>query len=393
MDLIRKIDTLESLYEIMDHSADVRRELVIALLRKRDVDSFAPLIRNIYLSLINSDREENLFRFGLPDGESVLTDLKYETEELKRDLLLVEKGSESLKKEMATDASDYDSLFRFIRRFRPEYFITDRDGTISNYCSLYGTSHQSAYSAWILSKFAEKMKNPPIVLTSGPTDGPGIVDLSVMPPGMFIYAASKGREIITHEGKRISTPLDQMQSDRLNALSNVFENLLRNPPLNRYRLIGSGFQKKYGQLTIARQDKNGSIPVAESIEFLNLIKKTVTSFDAQGSIFRVEDTGKDVEIHLTVSGKTGSIREFDKGDGIGFAMKEGGYPRHGRVLIAGDTVSDLPMVRGAREFGMETALILVRPDARLREKASKLDCPVVFCNSVESLLLALNKDT
>ena len=86
-------------------------------------------------------------------------------------------------------------------------FITDRDGTINNYCGRYRSSIQSVYNAVFLSRFAKNNTQNPVVITSAPLKDPGIVDVSVNPEKTIVYAASKGREFIDLQGVRRSYPV------------------------------------------------------------------------------------------------------------------------------------------------------------------------------------------
>ena len=85
-------------------------------------------------------------------------------------------------------------------------------------------------------------------------------------------------------------------------------------------MIGSGLQKKFGQTTIARQDITDSVPSQESIEFRRTLQNLVTELDPDGQFFRIEDTGLDIEIILTVPSDASveELTDFSKGNGVGF---------------------------------------------------------------------------
>lgn len=70
------------------------------------------------------------------------------------------------------------------------FFFTDRDGTLKSYACSYQTSIQPAYAGVIQGIFAQRCVQYAAVLTSAPLLYPGILDVSVMPPGAFCYGAS-----------------------------------------------------------------------------------------------------------------------------------------------------------------------------------------------------------
>lgn len=67
-------------------------------------------------------------------------------------------------------------------------WVTDRDGTINNYCGRYMSSTQAAYNAICCARFAAICCSRSIVLTSAPLTSPGYVDVSVVPRGLFAVA-------------------------------------------------------------------------------------------------------------------------------------------------------------------------------------------------------------
>ena len=137
-------------------------------------------------------------------------------------------------------------------------------------------------------------------------------------------------------------------------------------------------QFKFGQTTIARQDIRRTVPHDESLQMLETVKKIVRELDPERRFFRIEDTGKDIEIMLTVSagtggdgdrtaGESGDLKDFDKGNGIAFLNRELSLGMEdGGTLICGDTRSDLPMVETALRKSPDTRAIFVTEDEELK---------------------------
>jgi len=104
----------------------------------------------------------------------------------------------------------------------------------------------------------------------------------------------------------------------LDKLNNEIDNLLNNEEYQIFALIGSGFQKKFGQTTIARQDIYNSIPPDISESFFNQIINLVNYIDPTKKYLSIEDTGLDIEIILNINNEDNELKDFDKGDGIEF---------------------------------------------------------------------------
>ncbi len=116
--------------------------------------------------------------------------------------------------------------------------------------------------------------------------------------------------------------------------------------------------------------------------------------DPDGSFFRIEDTGLDIEIMLTVPSDSdnGALRDFDKGDGVRFLEQELslGMAR-GPNLICGDTPSDVPMVQASMEMTNKTAAVFVTRRDDLRERVRSI-CPgSVFVEDPDALVVALDR--
>ena len=158
-----------------------------------------------------------------------------------------------------------------------------------------------------------------------------------------------------------------------------------------YSLIGSGLQFKFGQTTLARQDITRSIPARESDALLETIRRLVSDTDPDGAFFRIEDTGLDIEIILTIEGDAEGTKDFDKGDGIRFLDQDMGLDMAGGpCLICGDTGSDAPMVDAATNIAQETHAVFVTSKEDLRNRVRGVCPDAVFVTEPDALVMILN---
>jgi len=156
-------------------------------------------------------------------------------------------------------------------------------------------------------------------------------------------------------------------------------------------LIGSGLQYKFGQTTIARQDVSSSIPELKSTAFLIKVENLLKRLDPDNQYFRIEDTGLDIEIILTVSDSgSDSLKDFDKGDGLSFLNTELSLNlSDGKTLICGDTFSDLAMVKKSIEITGTTIAIFVTTDEKLKKELSRICPKSILVSSPDVLVWSL----
>lgn len=321
------------------------------------------------------------------EGKKINVDLGYEIRELEKDLAFLREGEESLLKRMGSDIRNFDKdvqrVVKFLGKTKINTFITDRDGTINNYCARYMSSVQSIYNALFLSRFAEEFTKRSIIITSAPLEG--LLMMNVSPRRSFIFAGSKGREYQTRIGKIQGMKIEKEKEKSLDLVAKEVKKVLNKPDNSKFYYIGSGFQKKYGQITVARQDVNNSVPRKESENFLKLISEIVKENDKQG-FMEIEDTGLDIEIILNHGASA-----FSKGDGVEFLSRRMRLNlEEGTNLVCGDTSSDIPMAEEVASRNKNTKTIFVTDDEKLKRKVSKKLDNVCFVRSPDVLVTALN---
>ena len=332
----------------------------------------------------------------LDDERTIQVDLAYEVNELAKDLLWLSAGEEGFLAHLAELHDGFSEQVQAgvdaLAGQRFEAFITDRDGTINNYCGRYRSSVQPAYNAVFLTRFARACCKHPIIVTSAPLAGPGLVDVSVLPEGALVCAASKGREFIDLTGTRRSFPIAEEDQALLDRLNERLKALVARPGCERFGLIGSGLQFKFGQTTIARQDITGTIPEADSEAWRAKIEALVAELDPAGDKLVIEDTGLDLEIILTIGGEEGA-RDFSKADAVRYLAGELGIDLdHGPHLVCGDTAGDVPLVEAVVErdpTGTRTVFVTTKED--LRARVTEVCGDALFVSTPDVLVTVLGE--
>ncbi|NDY57194.1 trehalose 6-phosphate synthase [Desulfovibrio sulfodismutans] len=361
----REIDTLARLRAAMEASQAIRTAAVREILDGRTPDpAHAALLERTLVALSRPGGRGSVKELLLPDGRSIGVDLNREREELEKDILYLGSGEDALLRHLAREIDDFDDHLEAGRQFlgdrRFNCFFTDRDGTVQSYHGRYATSVQSAYSAVFLCRFAMNRTTYPLMLTSAPLRGPGILDVTAIPSGIFAYGASKGREYLDRAGNRGALPIAPRKKELLKALNDRLLALVHRPENEVFTLIGSGLQFKFGQTTLARQDMDGTVPEDRSVELLASVRDVAAALDPAGENLRIEDTGLDLEIILTIEDEAGGIKDFDKGDAVAYLDRSLGLGlENGPHLACGDTPADIPMALAASARGAETLAIFV----------------------------------
>jgi hypothetical protein len=377
---LERAEVLKRFSSLISSSLILKKKILKEILRKREIKVSSEDIKElekIYSSLKNISNK-------YPDFN-----LSYEIFESEKDIEFIkspgsflnylEKVNKGFKKELK-------EVLEFLKDKTFNFFITDRDGTINNYCGRYFSSAQSIYNAFFLDCFIKNKTEKAIILTSAPLKG--ILSLSIFPEGSekIIYAGSKGREYDFGKEHKGRLDIPEQESQILDKLEDEIRKLTLKKEYEKFLYIGSGFQKKFGQLTIARQDISNSISKDESLDFLNKIKEIVKNLDSDERYLGIEDTGLDIEIIL----KTSEKEMFDKSQGVEFIVKKLDFDlQKGNNLVCGDTFSDVPIADKVVEHNKNTYIIFVITNRKLMEVLRKKHKKIMFVSSPDVLVAAL----
>ncbi|CAD6189155.1 unnamed protein product [Caenorhabditis auriculariae] len=246
-------------------------------------------------------------------------------------------------------------------------FVTDWDGTMKDYCSQYATNVQPIYSAVVMGYFASAFTRVSAVLTAGPLRGPGILDLTALPiNGPVFFSGSWGREWWLG-GRRVVHDVG-IPEEGMVAIGQLYEQmaeLFEEGEFVQFALVGSGVQKKVDRLTLGVQTVFGHIPVDLSNRYIEAVKERIHRVDPNNQFLVLENCSP-LEIEVCVH-CSGSI--WNKGDGVLSLFDSlGDSLATGRVLVAGDTHSDLPMLQRAAEMNPAGTMgLFVGANAKLQE--------------------------
>jgi len=384
-----QLKSLKDFYALMAASRQVRYEAVGTILGggKVDEDAIASL-RNVLDSLEAVPEENGKRILSLDGSRDIELEMGYEIDETRKDIFYLEEGEDTFLDLLSDLHPGFDEQVaagkELLAGLDLNCLVTDRDGTINNYCARYLTSIQSIWNSVFLSRFCLNKVQRPVILTSAPLDG--LIEISVNPEGKIYYAASKGRECLDFEGRTRRLPISASKQEAIDLLNSRLTSLLLQPEYEKFSLIGSGLQFKFGQSTVARQDIGKSIDEAESKAFLATLTGLTEELDPDGVNFRMEDTGLDVEIILTIDAGDG-LKDFDKGDGVKYLNDELGLEMfRGPHLICGDTGSDVPMLEAALEVAPDTRAIYVTEKEDLAKKVSGLTSNALIVSQPDMLV-------
>jgi hypothetical protein len=360
---------LSEFYELMFTSRNIRRNIVHDYFESRSTKHYSKDLLRIKNTLTKIDRENRKYKLYTDKDAFVLTDLNYEISELEKDIAFCTKDFDAIIQIHGDNYNNFSNevqeTISFLNEISFPHFISDRDGTINNYCARYQSSIQSAYNAIWLTQFCRNNTKSATILTSAPIKSPGIMDVNTSNENDFIFAGSKGREFLRN-GKKYELRIGHDQKEALEKLNNNILELTNQTVFKKFTYIGSGLQFKFGQTTIARQDINYSIPKAESINLLREIEKLIHSIDPEQQFFRIEDTGKDIEIMLTIKDDSQGLKDFDKGNGVNFINKTLNLQyEKSNCLVCGDTFSDISMATELLKDNDKVFIIFVTRNPKL----------------------------
>jgi hydroxymethylpyrimidine pyrophosphatase-like HAD family hydrolase len=384
------IASLKEFYALMAATRAVRQRAVKAILRGEALaDDLTRSLRNALGALENVPESRGRRVLSLDGSRDIELDMDYEINEIRKDLFYIKEGEATFLEFLADLHPGFDDHVAagrdLLEGLELNCLITDRDGTINNYCARYLTSIQSVYNAVFLSRFAMSRVQRPVILTSAPLEG--LIDISVNPEGRIYYAASKGRECLDLEGRIRRLPIPAQRQQAIGRLNERLQEIVARPEYEKFSLIGSGLQFKFGQSTVARQDIGGSIQADESQAFLGVVTALVRELDPEGAVFHIEDTGLDVEIILTIETSGDGLKDFDKGDGVKYLCSELDLEMvHGPHLVCGDTASDVPMLEAALSLAANTRAIYVTTSEDLSKRVRGLTSNAVIVPEPDMLV-------
>lgn len=380
---------IDQFVERHSESISIRRDLVLRARNGKVCPDAAGALASILRDIESSVDADGNLHVEIA-GNRVATRADYERTELARDIRLAESGMDDVVRDVMEQYPEISSESYMVaerlggRQF--EACFTDRDGTVNGYSNRYSTSVQPAHVALALDRYALAACRHFVILTAGPLEGPGILDLSVLPPSTAVFAASKGRQIVLADGERLEAHLSNEQRDALETLAAAIATLYETERFAPFRYVGSGLQAKFGECSVAYQDWQSNCPQALSQAFRAAVEEQIRRIDADGRIFHLEDGGRDLEI----SALGADAASFDKGDGLRFVAEHGGIDLSGRsILVCGDTASDLPMVRCADESGASLETVFVTRSDDLAARVRAIDPDALCVTRYESLVLGM----
>ncbi|TMS36068.1 hypothetical protein L596_003330 [Steinernema carpocapsae] len=426
-DVIRPVEILQlaDFYQLMDKTCHIRRQIVERTLKGIAIRTHFKLsLENARDSLLNScENKSHILLLETTssgddsDGAGHLKakfDITDELNELEKDLAFLEFIQ-------SDDINNVEQFVESLGQFHPEgpeifseevgralslltegdhfhYFFTDRDGTLKSYSCSYPASIQPAYSAVIQAQFARRCAQFCAIVTTAPLMHIGILNVSTMPEGYYAYGASAGREWYMNPSTQFKDDtVNEVDLALLNRAFDLVEDMLETPEYRNFTWIGSGLQKHYGLITIAKQDINASISKSRVTMLRDRITRIVKDVDPSESTLTIKESDYDIKIY-TKAKLSGKI--FNKGHGIKLIQKKMRLKlNEGRVLLCGDSETDLPMLEELLAMSpVNVYTIWVTKSDELKEKVRELctsrkNNHFVFVSCPEVLLGAMAKAT
>ncbi|CAJ0954232.1 unnamed protein product, partial [Mesorhabditis belari] len=371
---------------------EARRSIVKCILEKVDVPKDLILVLESTLRMLTDSRTVGFQRKMRTQFDTFTLNIKDEIIGLKKDLEILSryKNGSLEASELETVLANFhpispekfveelDACCSFLvdyvesaqpeRENRKPLFITDWDGTMKDYCSQYATNLQPIYSAVCMAGFAQEFTRLAAVLTAGPLRGPGILDLTALPiDGPLLFSGSWGREwwldnhrVVQDEG------ISEEGIDALERMKDEMGILLKTGEYSQFALVGSGVQRKVDRLTLGVQTVCGHVPAALSERYQEEVRERMHRVDPYNQIL-VFDPSTELEVEV-VAHSSGSV--WNKANGVSRVaeIKGDSLRAPGRVLVCGDTMSDVPMVQQAKHENPGGVMALfVRPSEKIRE--------------------------
>ena len=121
------------------------------------------------------------------------------------------------------------------------------------------------------------------------------------------------------------------------------------------------------------------------------VEQLLKDLDPDDQFFRLEDTGKDLEIMLTVKkDKQDEVEDFNKGHGVKFIAKKLKLEtQNKKMLVCGDTFSDLPILQAAKDLQADVTCIFVTTDDALKKEVKKICQDALIVSTPDVLVTTL----
>ena len=393
---LQDIRTLKELYQIKSETRDLRQPIVRNIMKRRIVgQQCIESLKNALYSLetIHIDDYTGQRVLRLDGRKQIEVDLTYEIRELKKDIYYLEFGEDHFIYYLAKFIPDFrryvNEGIQMLRGKSFNAFITDRDKTTNNHCGRYRSSVQPIYNSVFLSRFAKNCCHFPIFITSAPLRDFGIMNVSINPSEIFIYAGSKGKEFIDFSGEFHCLPINAKKRELIHLLNNRLRQLLEDPSYEKFNFLFSTLRFFWGKTTVTRQDISKSINNQESVAFLEKVTSIVREIDPEADFFNLKDDGLDIDIILKTEKDERSVESYDKGDGLEFICRTINInTKCGPNLICGNTHLDIPMLEKAVELFDDVWAIFVTRDEYLAEKVKQI-CPQSLIVPTPDILITI----
>ncbi|KAI1718359.1 trehalose-phosphatase [Ditylenchus destructor] len=415
------LGTVEEFKSLMYKMQSVRRRVVTAILSNEPIDrDLIDLLRKTYNVLTDSNTSAFQREMLSASEESFLVNVKDEIVGLQKDLDFLDLMQPAANNSQNPDCQsvepniwnldfeailephhpvskekfhdEYTNCIRFLTDFihstesegRKPIMITDWDGTMKDYCSQYATNLQPIYSAISMARFAEAFTRLTAVLTAGPLRGPGILDLTALPiDGPVMFSGSWGREWWMG-GKRVvhDDGITEEGFVALERLNDEMKSLLEKKEYAQFGMVGSGVQRKVDRLTLGIQTVCKHVQPELSRSYQDQVRERVHRVDPCMQTLHF-DPSTDLEVEVVV--KNNDV-VWNKSHGVERVVKTVGdsLDPPGRILICGDTSSDLPMVQCAVNANPQGVMALfVGANESLQSKVREM-VPVGCCAFVSA---------
>ncbi|TVQ20131.1 MAG: trehalose 6-phosphate synthase, partial [Spirochaetaceae bacterium] len=226
------MQSLSQFYDFMDSTQTVRRMITGYCLIQAHHGRHVESLENA-LAAMDKLPGESIDKRLDAAGRTVTVTIDYERNELEKDIYFLTHSDgeflDYLSRLHDGFADEVAQTLRFLRAHQIRTFVSDRDGTVNNYCGRYRSSHQSVWNAVYLTQFVSAVPAAPVLLTSAPLFNGGLIAMSAMPEHTTHYGGSSGREFCDRDGNRGALDLSDDQARAIEKLNERIDRLLSRP--------------------------------------------------------------------------------------------------------------------------------------------------------------------